>query len=73
MTAQTSDVGFREPRSERLPIRRFRADDAASLAAYRSDPAIARYQSWDTPFSHAQARSFMDSLEEADPTQPARS
>src|ERR687893_1599851 len=56
MTPQTSDVAFRERRSDRLVIRRFRAEDAASLAAYRSDPATARYQSWDVPFSHAHAR-----------------
>ena len=36
MTPQTSDVAFRERRSDRLVIRRFRAEDAAVLAAYRS-------------------------------------
>jgi len=25
-------------------------DDAAALAAYRSDPVQARYQSWETPY-----------------------
>ena len=66
----TPDVAFREHRSDRLVIRRFRVEDAASLAAYRSDPAIARYQSWDIPFSHAQARSFIESLEAANPDSP---
>jgi RimJ/RimL family protein N-acetyltransferase len=63
MTPPTSDVAFREGRSDRLVIRRFRAADAASLAAYRSDPATARYQSWDVPFSNAHARAFIDGLE----------
>ena len=36
--------------TERLVLRRFRASDAPVLAAYRSDPAVARYQSWDAPF-----------------------
>jgi RimJ/RimL family protein N-acetyltransferase len=36
--------------TERLVLRRFRAADAPVLAAYRSDPAVARYQSWDAPF-----------------------
>ncbi|WP_328477018.1 GNAT family N-acetyltransferase [Actinoplanes sp. NBC_00393] len=36
--------------TERLVLRRFRASDAAVLAAYRSDPEVARYQSWDAPF-----------------------
>ncbi|WP_151476196.1 GNAT family N-acetyltransferase [Streptomyces albicerus] len=33
----------------RLVLRRFRAEDAAPLAAYRSDPLVARYQSWTAP------------------------
>lgn len=36
--------------TRRLTLRRFRASDAACLAEYRSDPAVARYQSWDAPF-----------------------
>ena len=36
--------------TERLTLRRFRASDAPALAAYRSDPGVARYQSWDAPF-----------------------
>jgi RimJ/RimL family protein N-acetyltransferase len=36
--------------TERLVLRRFRASDAAALAAYRSAPEVARYQSWDAPF-----------------------
>jgi aminoglycoside 6'-N-acetyltransferase len=70
MTAPTPDVGFRERRTDRLVIRRFRAEDAATLAAYRSDPAVARYQSWDVPFSRAQARSFIEGLETANPDTP---
>lgn len=33
--------------TRRLMGRRFCADDAAAFQAYRNDPAIARYQSWD--------------------------
>lgn len=51
-------------------IRRFRGEDAATLATYRSDPATARYQSWETPFSQAQARSFIASLDAANPDSP---
>ena len=67
MTAPTPDVAFRERRTDRLVIGRFRAEDAVTLAAYRSDPAVARYQSWDIPFSHEQARSFIESLDTANP------
>ena len=68
--SQTPDVAFRERRSDRLVIRRFRAEDAASLAAYRSEPATARYQSWEIPFSQEHARSFIASLEAANPDSP---
>lgn len=44
MTAQTIAV------TERLVLRAMTSADAPALAAYRSDPAQARYQSWDTPF-----------------------
>jgi len=64
------DDAFDEDTTERLVIRRFRAEDAATLAAYRSDPAVARHQSWDTPFSEAQARSFIEGLQTANPDTP---
>jgi hypothetical protein len=31
-------------------LRRMTNDAAAALAAYRSDPVQARYQSWETPY-----------------------
>jgi RimJ/RimL family protein N-acetyltransferase len=45
--AMPADPGFTELRTARLAIRRFRAEDAVAFAAYRSDPNVARYQSWD--------------------------
>lgn len=41
--------------TERLVVRRFVAGDAAAFAAYRSDPQVARYQSWDAPVSEVDA------------------
>ncbi|MEV0227611.1 GNAT family protein [Streptomyces sp. NPDC050704] len=35
--------------THRLVLRRFRAEDAAPFAAYRSDPVVARYQGWTAP------------------------
>lgn len=64
------DVAYVERRTDRLVIRRFRAEDASTLAAYRSDPKVARYQSWDTPFTLAQAQAFIDSFDAADPDTP---
>jgi aminoglycoside 6'-N-acetyltransferase len=63
----TPDVAFDERRTDRLLIRRFRSDDASSLAAYRSDPTVARFQSWDIPFTNAQAQAFIDSFGAANP------
>lgn len=64
---RTPDVAFRERRTDRLVIRRFGVQDASSFAAYRSDPAVARYQSWDVPYSHEQARSFIGGLGATNP------
>ncbi|MCR6487487.1 GNAT family N-acetyltransferase [Amycolatopsis sp. OK19-0408] len=40
--------------TERLLVRRFTAADVPAFAAYRSDPEVARYQSWDTPVENAE-------------------
>lgn len=34
-------------------------DDAPAFAAYRSDPTVARYQSWDVPFPLEQAQEVL--------------
>src|SRR3954465_6427006 len=51
-------------------LRQFRGDDAATLAAYRSDPDVARYQSWEAPFPLDEAESMVRELADADPTSP---
>jgi RimJ/RimL family protein N-acetyltransferase len=56
--------------TQRLVVRRFRADDAAAFASYRSDPEIARYQSWDTPLSDEAAAALVDTFAAADPHLP---
>jgi RimJ/RimL family protein N-acetyltransferase len=45
--------------TRRLVLRRFHVHDAATLAGYRSDPEIARYQSWSAPVSPAAAAGFI--------------
>jgi RimJ/RimL family protein N-acetyltransferase len=57
-------------RSERLILRRFETGDAAALAVYRSDPDVARYQSWDAPFALAEAGSLIAELAAGDPDTP---
>jgi RimJ/RimL family protein N-acetyltransferase len=56
--------------TERLALRRFRESDAATLAAYRSDPSIARYQSWDTPYPPELAAATVATLAAGDPGEP---
>lgn len=53
--------------TERLVLRRFRADDAPVLAAYRSDPDVARYQSWDAPYPLGDAIAFVAEAAHLDP------
>jgi RimJ/RimL family protein N-acetyltransferase len=55
--------------TERLLLRRFRAADAPILAAYRSDPAVARYQSWDAPFPLLRAETAVANFTASDPDQ----
>jgi RimJ/RimL family protein N-acetyltransferase len=56
--------------TERLVLRRFRESDAVTLAEYRSDPAVARYQSWSPPFSLEAARALTGHLAAGDPGRP---
>ncbi len=56
--------------TERLILRRFRGADAATLSDYRSDPAVARYQSWDAPFSLEKAEIAVRSFAASSPDEP---
>ena len=50
----------------RLRLRLLEPRDAATLSAYRSDPDVARYQSWTTPFSPAAALELIQSMRTRD-------
>ena len=47
--------------TERLSLRPFEADDLEAFVAYRSDPEVARYQAWDSPYPTADAELFLSS------------
>ena len=49
--------------TQRLRLRPFRDDDLAAFVAYRSEPEVARYQSWDTSYSIVDAERFLASQE----------
>jgi aminoglycoside 6'-N-acetyltransferase len=53
--------------TERLVVRRFRAQDAPAFAAYRSDPDVARYQSWSPPLPLKEATRLMREFAKGDP------
>lgn len=44
---------MREIVTERLVLRLLRPEDVPAFAAYRRDPGVARYQSWDTSYTTA--------------------
>jgi aminoglycoside 6'-N-acetyltransferase len=54
----------------RLVLRPLEENDAAMLSAYRSDPEVARYQTWETPYPIEQAFEFIRALRGAQPGKP---
>jgi aminoglycoside 6'-N-acetyltransferase len=56
--------------TERLTLRRFTTADAEAFAAYRSDPDIARYQSWDAPLPLSEAVQKVEEFAQGDPAAP---
>ncbi|WP_433161866.1 GNAT family N-acetyltransferase [Kribbella sp. CA-247076] len=57
-------------RTERLGLRRFTIADAEAFAAYRSDPEVARYQSWEAPVGRDEARRLVEAFAHGDPAAP---
>lgn len=56
--------------TQRLRIRPFQASDLQSFAAYRSDPLVARYQGWETPYTLEQATQFIQAMKSSRPATP---
>jgi aminoglycoside 6'-N-acetyltransferase len=56
--------------TEHLVLRRMTNDAAAALAAYRSDPVQARYQSWETPYPVDSARALIAQMRNVRFAQP---
>jgi RimJ/RimL family protein N-acetyltransferase len=57
---------MREIVTERLRLRPLRAEDVPAFAAYRSDPGVARYQSWDTSYTAADAEHLVATQQAVD-------
>ena len=56
--------------SERLLIRPFLKSDLEAFSAYRSDPDIAKYQSWEIPYTMKQALLFLANINRFKPGTP---
>ena len=65
-----ADHPFIELRTPRVVLRRFRLADAPAFQAYRSDPDVARYQSWDRTYSLEDAEAFMVAIAQSSPGTP---
>jgi RimJ/RimL family protein N-acetyltransferase len=50
---------FTALQTDRLLLRPMRTDDAEPLAARRSDPDVARYQNWTTPYPIERSRAMV--------------
>ena len=59
-----------EIRTERLTLRSFLAEDLRAFVAYRSDPEVARYQSWDATYSLADGARFLASQRDLELGEP---
>jgi len=66
------DSAFSALETDRLRLRRFRADDLLAFGAYRSQPGTARFQSWEAPFPEAEARAFLAEMADAHPDTPGQ-
>ncbi|TNE37288.1 MAG: N-acetyltransferase [Alphaproteobacteria bacterium] len=58
--------------TERLRLRPLREKDAADFTAYRRDPEVARYQSWDTGYSLTDAIEFIREIAGDQPGTPGK-
>jgi RimJ/RimL family protein N-acetyltransferase len=56
------DLDFTELAGDRVRLRRFSPADLDAFVAYRSVPEVARYQSWDAPYSRADGERFLRQL-----------
>ena len=56
----------------RLILRTFEERDIQPFSTYRSDPDIAKYQGWETPYSLEQAAEFTSEMCAKKPGEPGQ-
>lgn len=60
---------FERVEARRLVLRRLKETDLEALVAYRSDPEVARYQSW-SDYDAARGRALIESMHGRQPGEP---
>lgn len=66
------DEGFTGLVAERVTLRRFGPADVTRLVSYRSDLAVARYQSWDAPYPLSSGERLIAALRGEHPDTPGQ-
>jgi RimJ/RimL family protein N-acetyltransferase len=66
-----SKVNFTKLETPRLRLRHFRDSDIPVFIAYRNDPAVAKYQSWEG-ISEPEAHAFVQEQREIQPGEPGQ-
>lgn len=66
------DPSFTHIGGDRIVLRRFDMADLATFVAYRSDPVVARYQSWDAPYPRAIAERAIREMAKDHPDTPGQ-
>jgi len=64
-----ADADFHPLLTDRLRLRRSRPQDAETIAAYRSDPEVGRYQGWERTDVEG-IRADIEQMERRDPGEP---
>jgi aminoglycoside 6'-N-acetyltransferase len=67
-----ADDKFTELKGERVTLRRFKLADLKPFVAYRSDPDVARYQSWDSPYPLAHGERLIKAMRRQHPDTPGQ-
>lgn len=57
---------FQPLEAERIRLRQFRDEDLPTIIAYRQDPSVAQYQSWNV-LTEVSARQFLQALQAIEP------
>jgi RimJ/RimL family protein N-acetyltransferase len=66
------DRHFTTLAAERIALRRFTMKDLPVFVAYRSDPDVARYQSWEAPYPRATGARMIRDLLRVHPDTPGQ-